>query len=477
MKLRRIAAALLAAFTLLGLIAPASSGAPAGPHLSLRAAAAHVDVMSYGDRVYLDLGVYLQSLDAPFEIRVARDYYTSPIEASQVLNPGATRPIPTEYLVPGFGGLADAIALQIYRGDELLKERTVDWCPGGWDMQRVNDDGPREVTYPYGCWSNPFMRSTVWGIDEGWAAAVMSGGAMRLDDGDYTARVSMTEAYQALFEIAPEDASADVDITVSSVDGGCIECPNARTSVVDGDGSLTRAPLQPDPDPDTISDLVALPAYGISVQRYLRHDWLTFGADVWNRGPAPLVVEGFRQEDADLMDAYQYFTLDGEVVGRAPVGAFEYDPHDGHQHWHFLQFARYRLLSEDKVSIVKSRKQAFCLAPTDAIHLLLPTATWRPDEMGFSRCGGPTSLWIREVLPVGWGDTYYQGLFGQGFEITDLPNGTYYIEVTANPTGLLFDRRTDNDTRLRRVILKGTPGDRVVIVPAWQGIDSEGTGF
>ena len=232
-------------------------------------------------------------------------------------------------------------------------------------------------------------------------------------------------------------------------------------------------PEDTDPDPGTVPDLIPLPAWGISLQTRRDTELLTFGANVWNAGPAPLVVEGFRQEGEDLMDAYQYFTADGEVVGRAPVGGFEYDRHHDHEHWHFLQFARYRLLDEDKLEAVVSRKQAFCLAPTDAIDLLVDGAQWLPGPLGFSRCGDQTSLWIRETLPVGWGDTYYQGLSGQGFDVTGLPNGTYYIEVTANPLGLLYESNPDNDTRYRKVILKGEPGHRRVHVPAWTGIDTD----
>ena len=65
------------------------------------------------------------------------------------------------------------------------------------------------------------------------------------------------------------------------------------------------------PDPATVPDLVALPAYGIVTSHEHGRDYLQFGADVWNRGPASLVVEGFRVPDEDRMDAYQYFAEDG----------------------------------------------------------------------------------------------------------------------------------------------------------------------
>jgi len=156
-----------------------------------------------------------------------------------------------------------------------------------------------------------------------------------------------------------------------------------------------------------------------------------------------------------------------------------WDARKGHQHWHFMQFARYSLLDATQTMTIVSRKESFCLAPTDPIDLLAPGAEMNPGEIGLggSNCGsGPGALWAREVLPAGWGDTYYQGLPGQSFNITDLPNGTYYIAVQTNPLGLLHERRTDNDLELREIRLGGTPGNRTVTVPPWHGIDTEGTG-
>jgi hypothetical protein len=57
-------------------------------------------------------------------------------------------------------------------------------------------------------------------------------------------------------------------------------------------------------------------------------------------------------------------------------------------------------------------------------------------------------------------------------DFTKIPNGTYYIEVTANPTGLLYESDASNDTQLRMVVLHGRPGHRWVSVPPWEGIDA-----
>jgi hypothetical protein len=152
-----------------------------------------------------------------------------------------------------------------------------------------------------------------------------------------------------------------------------------------------------------------------------------------------------------------------------------FDRAPGHNHWHFQQFAQYRLLNSAKAVAARSGKIGFCIAPTDAVDLLLPHAMWQPSSIGFSgACGSPTALWVQEYMPVGWGDTYFQFVAGQSFDITHVPNGTYYIEIIANPLKVLRESNTSNDVSLRRVILGGGPGHRTVRVPAWHGIDPEG---
>ena len=79
---------------------------------------------------------------------------------------------------------------------------------------------------------------------------------------------------------------------------------------------------------------------------------------------------------------------------------------------------------------------------------------------------------MREVLDVGSGDTYTQYRPGQSFDITDLPNGTYHIQVIANPANRLQETDLKNNVSLRKVVLGGTPGARTVSVPPVDLIDA-----
>ncbi|MBT2526403.1 protein-lysine 6-oxidase [Streptomyces sp. ISL-99] len=231
----------------------------------------------------------------------------------------------------------------------------------------------------------------------------------------------------------------------------------------------TGTPSVPDvPKPD----LRSLPAYGITISKgqgdTARKDYLAFSANVWNAGPAQLVVDGFRTPGKELMDAYQYFyDANGKQVGYTPTGTMEWDPRPGHEHWHFTDFASYRLLKADKKESVRSGKEAFCLANTDAVDYTVKNANWHPGNTDLSTaCGQENSISVREVLDVGSGDTYTQDLPGQSFDISNLPNGTYYIQVLANPEKRLKETNLNNNSALRKVVLGGRAGARTVTVPA-----------
>jgi hypothetical protein len=464
---------------------PASAAAVA-PQLRMRAGTDQVKAFKVrGEPIYVDLGVWISAVGAPLELWVTRPDYTQPLKIDQVLYDGGVpefHSLPTDILDSDWLGLKDFLVIEVSQNGEPLKTKTMSFCPNSYDRQRVNDDGPDRPSYPDGCFGNPFTKGVVWGIDDGWAVNPSSygGGQMRLAEGTYDVHVSIDQRYIDLFSIDPALTTADVELKVKTVKGypGCPKCPRPpRHPHAGWTASTSRSagvPTMTDPDPSLLPDLIALPSWGITVSNGRKAERLSFGATVWSAGAQSMVVEGFRREGQDVMDGYQYFYDEDKPVGRAPVGTLEYDPRRGHQHWHFLQFAKYSLLDETMTEIGISKKEAFCLAPTDAIDLTLPNADWNPGLTGlYTACGGPGALWVREILPLGWGDTYFQGLPGQSFDITDLPNGTYYIKVEANPLHTLYEQNTANNSEVRQIIVKGKPGARTVEVPPWNGIDTE----
>lgn len=473
-----------------------------GPTIELATAQKSITLERYAGYVILDPGIWVASLGSPLELDVGRASYVQPITITQVvhLQGGSTRlrRLPASVL-DGFFGLRDFLHMTMTdSADKVVASATLTFCPNSSDPERASADSPAASPYPAMCAAepsleaDPFQKAMAWGIAKGWAVDpfLSSGLAYQLALGKYQVTASITPAYRHLFGISASDAVAHVEVTVVNAAEGDAQAPARGASAGSTPGtapSLSGSVASPaDPAaalpsavpslsqaPEAaLPDLVALPSWGITTSHASGQDLLDFGATVWIGGNAPLDVVGFRSNGSPIMTAYQYFWLDGHIIGRAKVGTMGFADYN---HWHFEQFATYRLLDSAKSLALRSHKEGFCIAPTDAIDLLLPHAVWQPSSpIGLTGvCGLTTNLSVQEMLPVGWGDTYFQTVPGQSFNITDLPNGTYYIEVIANPLGLLHETTRDNDISLRKVILGGSKGHRTVKVPAWNGIDPE----
>ena len=487
------------------------------PPLALRLATTDVvaDRYVWGEETYLhfDLGVNVIAGKDPFEIRATRKSYAEPITAKQVVLANGKKKEVTlpAGMVTGWNGLKDFTTVSIKNpaGAEVANYKT-DFCPNYYSSTRTRRDAPADNPYPQGCSYNPFTIGSVWGIQAGWNAvtdSLPSSGEFDLADGDYTATVTLNKTYADYFKIAAGGSALTVNIKVQTVNEGeaAAEAVKAKVKAARAGADPAAAAAehgehadQGDPDqqisaykpefrppakrPKAVRaaaipkgprpDLRSLPAWGIQLEQGDGKAFVTFGATVWNGGTSPLLVDGFRQTGTDLMDAYQYFfDAKGKEVGSVAAGTMEWDARDGHRHWHFTDFAQYNLLTADQKQTVRSGKEAFCLVNTDAVDYTIPNAKWRPSNTDLSSsCGENTAVAVREVLDVGNGDTYTQSLPGQSFEVTDLPNGTYYIEVKANPSNKLSELSTTNNTALRQIVLGGTPAERTLEVPPVHGI-------
>ncbi|MBI2430104.1 MAG: hypothetical protein HYV29_15155 [Ignavibacteriales bacterium] len=94
---------------------------------------------------------------------------------------------------------------------------------------------------------------------------------------------------------------------------------------------------------------------------------------------------------------------------------FDYSP--CHGHYHFKQFAEYRLLNANNDRLVIGRKQAFCLLDSRQYWSGYPSRGYDCDYQGIS---------------VGWGDVYDRSLDCQWLDVTGIVAGNYILEVEVN---------------------------------------------
>jgi hypothetical protein len=524
------AGAVTSALALAGAGYGIASAAADPPPVAFVVATHDVTAERYVDEDYsyfdMDLGVNLIAGLHPFEIRAKRKSYAQPIVAEQIVvgadGKKTSKPLPAG-LFTTFAGFEDftTVTIKDAAGAAVTSYQT-DFCPNTYNSSRTRRDAPAENPYPTGCaGGNPFILGSVWGIQAGWNATTESrprydwnSGEPEFDlpAGSYQVTVQLNPKYREWLGVPAADATADLKLTVIDVGPGADpeglalakaqtraaavgEQLNPETAALgehgehagEGQAGVQVSAYRPEARPPAKvpralaaapktgprPDLRSLPAWGISLSEEDGKAYVNFGATVWNAGNSPLLVDGFRRTGTELMDAYQYFfDAKGKEVGSVEAGTMEWDPRDGHRHWHFTDFAQYNLLNADKSQAVRSGKEAFCLANTDAVDYTIPQAKWRPYNTDLSSsCGQNTAVAVREVLDIGNGDTYSQDRPGQSFEITDLPNGTYFIETLANPSNKLAESNTKNNSALRKIVLGGKPGARTLKVPAVHGIE------
>jgi Lysyl oxidase len=456
------------------------------PPLKLQTASAHLTLDQFGHRVYLNLGVYAVAGDGAFVVYAHRDpSYVGPITAQVSLNGGPLTDIP-DGMLTNFRGLTDFLHIVVKDTDgKTVYHASKPFCPG-YGTTRVRPAAPDTSPYPQDCPYNPFTLGGVYGVEKGFGAPAPDqyGRPVKLEAGRYTATVNITKPWRDVIGVSGADARVSVGIRVVKGQGcyypdgpvpaprGCRAEPGKRHTSSEALGKIPRHPaahrptgpgMKAAPDPGTLPDLQSLPAYGLELTK---RGFLNFAATEWDAGPAPMVIDGFRNPKAQIMGTYQYFyNSDGTAAGHKRIGKMEWDPRPGHQHWHFEDFVSYRLLDATQSEVVRSRKNGFCLANTDAVDFTVPNADWNPYNTDLATsCGDLSSLAVREVLLTGSGDTYYQSKPGQSFNVKNLPNGIYYVQIEVNPNGNMFEADDTNNTSLRKIKLTGAGANRSVKV-------------
>jgi len=474
-------------------VVPASTGDARAPVPGLRLITAlhHLNVIRFGEEpgFYLPSGTYVAPTTGGFQVNVTR-HPGGGLELWQV-EPGYGKTTKLRQIFPpAEAKMAEGLpqfftfTLRTVAG-AVVAQRHQPFCPtSDFGGARVDASGPANPVYPYFCGSR-ITRKTVWGINRGWAVPVypqFNLSPSAAPDGDYTLTIAISPAYVRQMHLDPATTTSTMSLTITTeVEEPCppdVGCepepphPLIRPAISRTPAQAMRQAAQagglrlaPYDFTDGLPDLAALPARDMMTETDPSngHDYLDFAATIWNAGPGTLDVEGFRAGDKPTMNARQFVYRDGRQVASKEIGTFEFDTRRGHHHWHLEDVARYDLLTAGGDHVVRSGKQSFCLAPTDPIDLTIAGALWQPDKVGlYSSCPSEESIWLRETLPVGWGDTYVQAAAGQGFDITNVPNGEYLIRVTTNPRHLIIETTTKNNSALVKVALGGVRGHRTV---------------
>jgi len=223
-------------------------------------------------------------------------------------------------------------------------------------------------------------------------------------------------------------------------------------------------------DPALLPDVVIQPMSEIRIQKSKGVKLLRFATFIGNAGAGvvelkPDTPKQSAQNDCDndgdpLNDrlAFQriYEDADGdEVFIRDTDEAFDQRLagcsvfHPLHDHWHFEEFARYRLVKPKTGRVVaSSEKVSFCVFDSIRFDGDLPGS---PGTRHYQGCTQDSVT----GLSIGWEDYYGSTLAGQELDIRGLRDGRYCLRNDADPGDRLVESNEGNNGRSTLVRIRG----------------------
>ena len=184
----------------------------------------------------------------------------------------------------------------------------------------------------------------------------------------------------------------------------------------------------------------------LNIHNQQQNEFLRF-TNVWaNVGEGALEfeegeVQGETQQAfQNLYDDAGNFGIITENIWHEPVG--DYIFHPGHNHWHIDDVGEFSVRVDDNGSPgdvapgAGTLKIGFCIV----------------DVFKYNGDESPTSqkiYWDCELdlqgIQPGWVDQYHQSVEGNEIDITNVPNGTYFLVHEWNPFGAFVDEDNTNN--------------------------------
>jgi hypothetical protein len=243
-----------------------------------------------------------------------------------------------------------------------------------------------------------------------------------------------------------EEQLESFEFRISNPTGGAILGSEAVGTITIVDNDNTIADFLPDLTPiaSTLGERLS-----IDTSEQPGRELLRFSTEVANAGTGPLEIWG-GTASGDSQQVFQRIYQEGGGSRDILAGEFVYHP--GHGHIHFEAFATYdlKLINASGEIIASGGKTSFCLIN---IRQPLPDVSANADVV---HGRGGTSCGNIQGISAGYSDVYSASLDDQWIDITNVADGTYWLEITADPdNNILESNESNNVSRIQVAINNG----------------------
>lgn len=202
--------------------------------------------------------------------------------------------------------------------------------------------------------------------------------------------------------------------------------------------------------PAKLPDLAMVPPFDFRIENNAGRRLLRFSTVSVNVGAGPFRMYGSdddgNAEIGDVLSVVQWIKHEDGTWSQRDTTAQMSWSGDGHDHWHVIDFQRFKLRSLDSKLLGDAAKIGFCAF--DSYPYTSPSQPFYTSDRHI--CQTNSNGKVLMGTSRGWGDIYRWSIAFQWIDITGLPNGDYKVRVTVDTpfaTGGRFRESDDSNNR------------------------------
>lgn len=186
--------------------------------------------------------------------------------------------------------------------------------------------------------------------------------------------------------------------------------------------------------PEKLPDLAMLAPFDFRIENNGGQRLLRFSTVQVNVGPGPFRMYGSDDDGTadhgDVLSVVQWIKHEDGTWSQRDTTAHMSWSGDGHDHWHVIDFQRFKLRSLDSELLGNAAKIGFCAF--DSYPYTSPKQAFYTTERDICQTSSTTGK-VLMGTSRGWGDIYRWSIAFQWIDITGLPNGDYKLRVLVDP--------------------------------------------